>query len=266
MLHTTLRKEKKAHKTETIWNVLEKVIQKLEGQGGQCSFMRASLKNLSAHSCLHFKGNGPSPHAGHAKPWPSPQHCLLFPLLPLCEYSLRRAGKLQCAYWTWLSELHWRVEACAQHTKTQHTDNGTHDDRGTAGMLRQGFGKNYQLSASSTSLTSSELTLSLCFARPCLPAGLASLSGDFWSSLLPSIHTPRPSPHSCLWTFLTYLHMVLFCSAAQRITAKLLTIASKNLQLSPTIAPPPHFIMTQSQLCSMWNLKMSINTPLHQHT
>lgn len=125
-------------------------------------------------------------------------------------------------------------------------------------MLRQGFGKNYHLFASSTSLTSSELTFALCFAPPlpsCRPG--ISLSGDFWSSRLPSIHTPRPSPHSCRRTFLTYLHMVLFCSAAQRITAKLLTIASKNLQLSPTITSPPHFIMTQSQPCSMWNLKMS---------
>lgn len=142
-----------------------------------------------------------------ALPSSSPYHCQL---------GLRGPGQLE----SWGVLLSWARETDsklkhAHTTDTQRDDTGTHEGRGTEGTLPEGL-----LKEEPPPWFSSTHLLPL-HPLPCLSGGSSHLSPrDFYNSVLPSIHTPRPTPHSCQRMFSKHQPVVLSCSALQRITGK----------------------------------------------
>lgn len=92
------------------------------------------------------------------------------------------------------------------------------------------FWKNYYLYADFTSYLSNSPSLSGCHAPALAEALLISLCWGFCGSLLPSIETPHPPPHSYQERSLKSPPMLPLCTALQRVTAKLLPTAAEAVQ------------------------------------
>lgn len=129
------------------------------------------------------------------KPWPSPVLTVsLFRLLPLSVYelSVRWLGPL--TRWGMLIQLS-SADSIGEFKQVHNTQRhnklkGNQDEKRTEGCRWKGSWKNDHLSASSTSLTSLEFTLSLCIPLPRL-----------WFSPGDSFNSPL-SPQSCQGTLL----------------------------------------------------------------